>query len=238
MARRIFLFKITICVLILFWGSWNTHKHMANMGRYDYPFLDWIIDGYKIYYLKSPESKEDLLKLLKDYKKGNKDYYLSYSISKFKKNVKRIEWVSDSNYSMLMENGHIISDYIYPFEPWMYNIYTIPSYLRGVHCFDRNGKPVKKKIENKIKQGIREIRSRYPRGKYIILPGEEEERYLILKYDPINKLHAYGEDFEEYVKGPYFEEIEAYFQKITKKYNLSRIVFSTVLCFPRDSIPK
>lgn len=237
MGNRIF-FEIIVCIMLLFLGSCVTQKYTVNIERYHYPFLQSIIDGYNMYYLKSLESKEALLKYLNDDKSLKDDDDFKYTIAKFKKNVKRIEWVSDTNYSMLMENGHIISDYIYPFEPWMYNIYTIPSYLRGVHCFDRNGKPVKKKIENKIKQGIREIRSRYPRGKYIILPGEEEERYLILKYDPINKLHAYGEDFEEYVKGPYFEEIEAYFQKITKKYNLSRIVFSTVLCFPRDSIPK
>ena len=103
-----------------------------------------------------------------------------------------------------------------------------PDYIRGVHSFKKNKEPVKKEINEEIQYGLRKIFQYYSKVDLLTLDNGEASFMIVEYLASMNKLiNRTGEKYDYLLKEPYVQDLKMYFEAACKKYNLSRIVYST-----------
>ena len=117
--------------------------------------------------------------------------------------------------------------------PCDYTYMTIPDFFREIACFDKQGLRIKSdKVIEEIKEHIKKVKSKYKKGEFIEGALEDEfgnkAKYLLIQYDLEQKLTLFcSEDKVNLQEYPYFRDIEKCFTAISKKYDLSRIIYAT-----------
>jgi len=189
-----------------------------------------FMDGYRVTYLQDPQNIQDLIKFAKFESKINGFYNISQ-----KEAIWRLNDIQ-KNTNIKKKNGYIELIYrdtlfrcpIFSFERLGSIDSAYPDYIRGIHSFKKNKEPVKKKINEEIQYGLRKIFQYYSKVDLLTLDNGEASFMIVEYLASMNKLiNRTGEKYDYLLKEPYFQDLKMYFEAACKKYNLSRIVYST-----------
>lgn len=216
------------CIVILFIGC-KVNVPSKSL-EHKYLYLETLLASYQNIYFKDPENIQDLLHFF-CWKEISNDKTLRVTIAEFKRDVNSMNLRVNNGYVEILSDDLVLCSmpsHSFELASWG-NINT--AYLK-ISAFDHNNYPVEEKTNKIILQGLREIQKCYEKRE-LLFPDDNGGDYVIIEYIAKDKKLVIKNpgDFAYLLEYDYFKEMVKYFEMICGKYNLTRIVWATHLCY-------
>lgn len=195
-----------------------------------YPSLGLLLMGYQNTYFQDPENIHDMLRYFQF--EDAEDIYQEQTIREFTKDQADMSIRVRKGYVELLSGKSILtSTPIYSFE--QASSLLISPYLIGVHAFGMDKNPIQEEVNHMISSELKKIRQHYSKSKLLFADKKEGGHFVIIEYIAnADKLVVKNEGkFDHLLEYPYLKDVLDYFKYACKKFNLSRIVFTTRLYF-------